>query len=311
MKYYMAPLEGITSYIYRSTYDKYFCKMDKYFTPFLVSPNFNLKEKLDLSPENNLNINLVPQILSKDSDEFIKIAKSVSEYGYTTVNLNLGCPAGTVVSKKRGSGMLSDLYYLDNFLYELFANCPLNISIKTRIGIWEQYDEWEEILDIYSKYNMEELIIHPRYQKEFYKGKPHLDAFIKATTKISIPLCYNGDIFAKEDFELIKAKCPSLDNVMLGRGILKNPGLLASINGTKAPTKSIIKDFHDDLFEQYQERMSGEMPTLYKMIELWTYMESSFTNPEKYMKKIKKAKHFSEYKAAVNALFTNEDYITL
>ena len=216
----MAPLEGITSYIYRSTYDKYFCKMDKYFTPFLVSPNFNLKEKLDLCPENNLNINLVPQILSKDSDEFIKIAKSVSEYGYTTVNLNLGCPAGTVVSKKRGSGMLSDLYYLDNFLYELFANCPLNISIKTRIGIWEQYDEWEEILDIYSKYNMEELIIHPRYQKEFYKGKPHLDAFIKATTKISIPLCYNGDIFAKEDFELLKAKCPSLDNVMLFCGIL-------------------------------------------------------------------------------------------
>lgn len=311
MLFYLAPLEGITSYIYRSTYHKYFTKMDKYFTPFLVSPNFNNKEKWDICQEHNQNLNLVPQILTHHSDEFVDIAKSVSEYGYDTVNLNLGCPAGTVVSKKRGSGMLSDLDMLDKFLYEIFEKCPLKISIKTRIGINSAYDDWEEILEIYAKYNMEELIIHPRYQKDFYKGTPHIDAFEKACKSLNIPLCYNGDINSKTDLDYVLAKCPSTDKIMIGRGILKNPGLMALIKGEISPTKELIKEFHDDLFEQYKERMSGEMPVLFKMIELWTYMQDSFTNPEKYLKKIKKSKHFSEYEIAVNSLFRNEDYISI
>lgn len=307
MQYYMAPLEGITSYIYRRTYHKYFSKMDKYFTPFLVSPNFNTKEKLDLDPSNNKDMELVPQILSKDADEFVEIAKSVAEYGYKTVNLNLGCPAGTVVSKRRGSGMLFDTEELDKFLYEIFEKCPLSISIKTRIGIKDDY-EWDEILEVYSKYAMEELIIHPRFQKEFYGGTPHIDAFIKAKDKLNISLCYNGDINSISNLNALISECPSTDKVMIGRGILKNPGLMSAIRGEKLPDKETIRAFHDELLEQYRERMSGDRPVLYKMIELWLYMQESFTNPERYFKKIKKAKSISEYKVTANAIFNNEEY---
>lgn len=308
MLYYLAPLEGITTYIYRRTYDKYFCKMDKYFTPFLVSPNFNTKEKMELDKENNNNIPLVPQILTQHSKEFIAIAKSLTEYGYTTVNLNLGCPAGTVVSKGRGSGMLYDVEKLDTFLYEIFEKCPASISIKTRIGISQSY-EWEEILEVYSKYNIEELIIHPRFQKEFYTGTPHIDAFNKASEKLKISLCYNGDINTPADEKRLSEQCPNTGKIMIGRGILKNPALLAKIKGQPLPDKKTIRDFHDELYAQYKERMSGELPVLYKMIELWLYMQTSFTNPEKYIKKIKKSKHFSDYDIAVSSLFNNEDLL--
>lgn len=57
MKYYLAPMEGITGYIYRSSYEKFFNNIDKYFTPFIVpnkSTSLKTKELRDILPENNI-----------------------------------------------------------------------------------------------------------------------------------------------------------------------------------------------------------------------------------------------------------------
>ena len=311
IKYYMAPLEGITTYIFRRTHRKYFPVMDKYFTPFLVSPNLNCKEINEIHPDNNKDINLVPQILTHQSGEFLEIAKSVSEYGYKTVNLNIGCPAGTVVSKGRGAGMLSDPDRLDKFLYEIYDKCPLDISVKTRIGIFDTC-EWEDILQVFSKYKMQELIIHPRLQKELYKGTPHIEEFLLACDSLDIPLCYNGDINKPADteklFKLTEGE-NSFDAIMIGRGLIKNPALMCLINGTPVPDKKTFKNYIEDLLEEYRENMSSDKPALCKMIEIWTYLESSFTNPEKYMKQIKKSRSVAEYRVAVNALFREQDLI--
>ena len=105
MKYYLAPMEGITGYIYRNAYEKFFHNIDKYFTPFIVpnqSRSLKTKELRDILPENNQGMNIVPQILTNDSEGFIVTAKKLKQLGYNEVNLNLGCPAGTVVSKNRG-----------------------------------------------------------------------------------------------------------------------------------------------------------------------------------------------------------------
>ena len=170
MKFYLAPMEGITGHIYRNSYEKYFHNIDKYFTPFIVpnqSVSLKTKELKDLLPQNNKGLNIVPQILTNDAEGFILTANKLKQLGYEEINLNLGCPAGTVVSKKRGSGFLAYPEELDKFLDEIYKIDNMKISIKTRLGK-ERADEFYKLIEIYNKYPLEELIIHPRTREDFY-----------------------------------------------------------------------------------------------------------------------------------------------
>ena len=312
MKYYLAPMEGITTYIYRNAYNHYFGGIDKYFTPFIASKKMNRRELNEILPEHNEGIDVVPQILTNRADEFLQITNKIAEYGYQTVNLNLGCPSGTVTARKRGAGFLSVPDELDNFLYEIFDKSPLKISIKTRIGI-ASIEEWDRILEIYKKYPIEELIIHPRLQKELYKFTPHEEAYLTAVNELgdTIPLCYNGDITSQESYDKLKNTVGKINCVMIGRGILRNPALISELKHSEAKesdsaklfTKENLRAFHDEIFAGYAAGMAGETPTLFKMKDLWTYLSESFTESDKHLKKIRKAGGYSEYKIAVNNLF--------
>ena len=225
MKYYLAPMEGLTTYNFRTNWNRCYGGMDKYFTPFISNRHMNSRERNDVLPEHNVGMYTVPQILTNKAEEFLSLAEQLAGYGYHEVNLNLGCPSGTVVARNRGAGFLGTPRELETFLDEIFEKCPLKISIKTRIGM-ECPDEWAPLLKIYQKFPMKELIIHPRLQKEGCQGVPHLEAFAEAADTLQCPLCYNGDITSPETLAHILEKLPMVDTVMIGRGILQNPGLL-------------------------------------------------------------------------------------
>lgn len=252
---------------------------------------------------------VIPQILTNQTETFLEIAKCLKNCGYEEVNFNLGCPSGTVVSKKRGAGFLSVPDELDHFLEEIFAKCPLDISIKTRIGIESEY-EWEDLLAIYQKYPIKELIIHPRYQKEFYKGTPHVEAFKQAADILknsSTALCYNGDITSAKSFRDLIKKVPSTEAVMLGRGVLANPELAQLLRNEDLellyPDKlSTFKAFHDEILTGYIDYMSGDQPVLFKMKELWNYMGTYVHASESLLKKIRKAKRLSDYRSTVQTI---------
>lgn len=312
MKFYLAPMEGLTGYIYRQAYYDCFHNLDKYFTPF-ISPTqngcFNPKEERDIIPKHNRGLPVIPQILANNSQYFLETAKALLEFGYEEINLNLGCPSGTVVSKKKGSGFLTETDALDRFLDQVYRGLePLSmkLSIKTRLGKYDP-DEWYELMEIYNSYPVSELIIHPRIQKDYYKNTPRMEVFQDALRDSRIPVCYNGDIRTKEDFERLQGDCPSVDMVMIGRGILADPGLVAKIRGEKVPDKQQIREFHDRIYYGYQEILSGNKNALFKMKELWSYMIDSFEDGEKLGKKIKKAEKLSDYEAAVDDLFAKKE----
>lgn len=307
MKLYLAPLEGITTMTYRRAYERNFGGVDRYFTPFIVNKKLGAREIEGILPENNPGVTLIPQIMSNRAEDFIQVSKEIATYGYDTVNLNLGCPSGTVVSKKRGAGFLAYPDELDAFLSEVYEKCPIKISIKTRIGL-EDVHEWEKLLSIYEKYPMEELIIHPRLRTDYYKAPIRMDAFAKAVEQIKVPVCYNGEINSVEDVVRIREQFPQIDRIMIGRGVLRYPHLFLQIKGEaempQEELKKRIRIFHDELLEDYRITMSGDRNALFKMKEIWTYMGESFEGADKCLKKIKKANHISDYKIAVNELFS-------
>jgi len=311
MNFYFAPMEGLTGYIYRNAHNEFFNNIDKYFSPFIVanqSESFKTKELNDILPENNQGLVLVPQLLTNNAKDFIHTSKKIKLFGYKEVNLNLGCPSGTVVSKNRGSGFLAKRKELDMFLDEIFSASITKISIKTRIGK-EQPEEFYELIKIFNKYPIDELIIHPRIQKEFYKNKPNLEIFKEALILSKNPVCYNGDLFNIQKYNDFTDKFPNVDTLMLGRGLIANPGLISNITNSIKIDKNLLKDFHDRIYEDYKRILFGDKNVLFKMKEIWFYMIPLFSDNVKYAKKIKKSERLNDYEEAVSSLFREQDII--
>lgn len=341
MLIYMAPMEGITGYIYRNTFASYFGGVDKYFMPFIEPAKgrpIRNRELRDVLPENNRGMRCVPQILTNSVDGYVRTARYLKDLGYTEVNINLGCPSGTVVSKCKGAGLLYDIHMLDEFLYGVFEADVMDVSVKTRIGK-ETPSEFADIIEVYRKYPIKELIIHPRFQKDFYRNTPRMEVFEEGVALYGRTdnVCYNGDIWGVSEYESFTKTHPDINMVMLGRGLIGNPFIAEDIksyeetgtpgcssydrkkgdrSGTAqgsdvddkltvhvtAQQYSRFFSFHEELYGNYCQSDVGRGNTLFKMKELWTYMACLFPHEEKLVKRIMKSKNNTEYEMAVNNL---------
>lgn len=302
MKIYFAPLEGITGHIFRKAYSEIYGHVDKYFSPFITPAEkcpITPRERKEITPENNPGINLVPQILTCRSDHFIEAARELHKMGYTEVNLNLGCPSGTVCAKGKGAGFLQDTTALKTFLDDIYAYSEsegMKISIKTRLGYTDP-DEFYALMDIFNAFPVSELIVHPRIKTDIYKGEPRKEYFAYALKHAKCPLVYNGNIFTCKDYEEYSGAfgC-ALDPIMLGRGLISDPSLADKLKGYTPETDfEKLRRLHDTVYHEYQKVISPDIHVLYKMRELWTYWQTLFDGKDRDIKRLLKAKKYAEY----------------
>ena len=295
MEYYFAPMEGLTDSVYRHLHHAYFPGVDKYYMPFFsptVHRSLTPREARELPFANSEAFQAVPQILCKNPEDFLWAAEQCRDRGYREVNLNLGCPSGTVFSKGKGSGMLRDPDALDRFLEQIYASAPLPISLKTRLGV-EQPEEFEKLLEIYNRYPVSLLILHPRVRSAFYNGPVHLEMVQMALEQSKNPLCYNGNLNSVSEIQAFSKAFPSIEKVMLGRGLIGDPGMLAP-EGT---TAAALEGFYDALLERYMELFGGSRNAMFRLKENWRYLLCRFDGAEKLGKRLKKATDLSDYRA--------------
>ncbi len=301
-------MEGITGFIFREAHHAVFSGIDRYFTPF-IAPNssgtLKKKERDDILPEHNKGMVLIPQILTNHADHFLACEKTIRQYGYQELNINLGCPSRTVASKGRGAGFLGYPEELRRFLDEIFSRTECDISIKTRIGI-ESPEEFEQLIQIYNSFPIKELIVHPRTLTMQYKGLADWDAYEMAVQKSEIKLSYNGDITDKEIYDRFCKRFPDTEAVMIGRGLLTNPGLADYLKNDQQTTLASVRQFHDRILEGYINYMPNDTVVLFKMKELWAYQRLLFTDSRSYAKKIRKAKTLNRYMESVDLLFMEQ-----
>ena len=301
MRYYFAPLEGLTDGIYRRVHQKYFPGVDRYYTPFF-SPTVHRKltprEERELPPADSYAVMTVPQLLTKVPEDFLWMAGVCADLGYREVNLNLGCPSGTVTAKGKGAGMLRDFAALDRFLEEIFTNAPVDISLKTRLG-FESSEDFSALLEIFNRYPIRELTIHPRVRKAFYSGDVEMDAFAYAAEHSRAPVCYNGNLCSKPQIEELACRFPTVSAVMLGRGLIGDPGML-SPNGT---TVSALEAFHGELLMCYKEAFGGARNAMFRMKENWRYLLCLFEDSEKLGKRLRKTTDLDEYQNITREIF--------
>lgn len=309
MKIYFAPLEGITGYVFRNAYEKYYGGIDKYFTPF-ISPHtkkmMDAREKRDILPENNRGLYVVPQVLTNKAEELIEICKILKEeYGYKEVNLNLGCPSRTVTSKKKGSGFLAYPDEMEEFFDRFFKASDVKLSIKTRIG-YEQKEEAERLFHLYERYPFEEIIVHPRLGTQMYRGTADLQLFEDYQNRTKQTLCYNGDIDHYARAAELDAAWKNCDRFMLGRGLIARPYMFREQGEITEKEWDVFLEFHDELVAGYDAYMCGDRNTLFKMKELWTWWSVMVPGEGKRLKQIKKASSLREYQQLVHGIEIKE-----
>ncbi len=303
MQYYFAPLEGLTDSVYRRIHQTYFPGVHRYYTPFFsptVHRKLTPKESRELPAATSNSVETVPQLLTKVSEDFIWMTEVCADLGYQEVNLNLGCPSGTVTAKGKGAGMLRDPENLDRFLGEIFEKTALPISVKTRLGFYSP-EEFPVLLDILNRYPIKELTVHPRVRNNFYNGSVDMESFTYAVQYSHAPVCYNGNLCSKADIEAISEGFPQVSAVMLGRGLIGDPGML-SPNGTDRDT---LYEFHSALLNGYQQAFGSARNAMFRMKENWRYLICLFEGGEKLGKRLRKTTDIAEYQAITHEIIRN------
>ena len=300
MRYYFAPMEGLTDSIYRRLHHKYFPGVDRYYMPFLsptIHRQLTHKEDRELPMADSVDFLAVPQVLTKVPEDFLWAAEVCCDRGYEEVNLNIGCPSGTVVSKGKGSGMLRDTNALDRFLEEVFSKSPLPISVKTRLGL-EKTEEFPGILEVLNRYPIRELTIHPRIRKQFYDGAVDMEMFDYAVKYSVNPLCYNGDILTIAQAEELQEKYPEIQSVMIGRGLIADPGMLSGGTDKKA-----LEGFMNELMAVYEVEFGGSRNAIFRLKENWGFLHSRFEGCDKLWKRLRKTTDAAEFKSITAEIF--------
>jgi tRNA-dihydrouridine synthase B len=304
-KILLAPLQGFTDFHFRNAHKKYFGDIDEYYSPWIkLNGEGNLKNAQirDVKPENNKNQLLIPQIMCNNSDDFLKLSEYLFDIGYQEINWNLGCPYPMVTKRGMGSALLKSPDKILSILDEVSSKIKNKLSLKIRLG-FENEDDAFHLLPKLNDFPLSKIIIHARIAKQMYKGKVNLDAFEKCTEQSNQKLVFNGDIDSYQKYLTFKIRFPQIENWMIGRGIIANPFLPGMIkNQTDTlPTnyKEIFSDFHQNLFNEYGDHLSGDKHLLLKMLGFWQYFSNSFKDSHKAFKRIKKAKNLGSYHEAV------------
>lgn len=295
MRYYFAPMEGLTDSVYRRLHHKYFGGVDRYYMPFIsptVHRELTAREAREVPFADTEGFSAVPQIMTKVPEDFLWAADQCKDRGYDEVNLNLGCPSGTVVAKGKGSGMLREVDALDRFLDAIYKDAPLPVSVKTRLGL-ESPEEFPALLEVFNRYPIKELTVHPRVRKQFYTGDVSREMFDYALRCSRNPLCYNGDIQTKAQADAVPT-----ESVMIGRGLIADPGMLCG--GTQV---SKLAPFMQELEEEYTHLFGGVRNAMFRLKEHWGMLLPRFEGSEKLGKRLRKTTDLAEYRAIIAEIF--------
>ncbi len=300
-----APMEGLSYCEFRRVHARFFPEADQYCAPFLA-PDGQGKVKAsalkDLRPEQNSDLRLIPQILCNSAGAFLTLSRELAAMGYRQVDLNAGCPSGTVVPKHKGAGMLLDLNSLDAFLAEVFSHTELSVSVKTRLGL-SHAEEFAAVLEVYDRYPIAELTVHARTRDGLYQSTPDLQAFALAMRESRAPVRYNGNILSPAHAEAVMACFPGLEKLMIGRGAMANPALFRVLKGGNSLEKEELRAFLQELFAAYLDSGIGEHYSINRMKELWYYVHHMFPGGEREWKRINKARTKEDYAAALRDMF--------
>ncbi|MCI8526376.1 MAG: tRNA-dihydrouridine synthase family protein [Oscillospiraceae bacterium] len=289
MQFHFAPMEGATDVVFRAVHRQLIGGADLYWMPFWAPTQDHVltpRVRRELSPAGNEGIPVLPQLLTKSARDFLWAAGELKAMGYEEVNLNLGCPSGTVTAKGKGAGFLGDLPRLERFLDEVFDHTPLRVSIKTRMGVRDG-GEFQALLALYGRYPLARLAVHARVLQDQYRAPVRPEGFTQALAAMTCPVVCNGDLKTVAQCRAAAAVYPAA-GLMAGRGFLADPALGRKLRGGAPLTAEELRGFHRTLFEGYVRAFGSERNAMLRMKEHWRHLLCLLRGGESWAKPLRR-----------------------
>jgi tRNA-dihydrouridine synthase len=305
----LAPIRGITDAVYRQAFARCFSGLDYAVAPFIqLRQGHSLRagERLQMALENNLELRMIPQVLTNNPESFSAGLRELHGLGHNEVNWNLGCPHPTVAGRGRGAGLLPHPERIDSILDQVLNGSPVRLSVKMRLG-YRNPDEFLPVIEVLNCYPLTEVILHPRTAEQMYDGAVDLERVAIARSLCKHPFVFNGDVNAPGKFCELRKWLPGVDRWMIGRGVLACPFLPAVLKGGQFPAaekrRYQLREFHDLLLEGYCRRLSGQGHLFDKMKEHWEYLSLSFAESGVILSRIRCSRNMEDYTKAVDRVF--------
>lgn len=307
-----APLQGLTEAPFRHFHATLFPMSEgetvTYFTPFvrIEKGEPRARDIRDVASPMNASLNIVPQIIARDGDEFAHLVEAVVAQGYKEVNLNAGCPFPPQVNRGRGAGLMDNPHALEEIacrMAELHGMRGIHFSLKMRLGV-ESAEGWRKCVSIINSMPLDYIAIHPRTARQQYSGELRLDILGEFIAQVHNSVIFNGEILSPEDITTVRGSFPDLRGVMVGRGLLRRPSLfieyLSGIEWSETDRCRSLLRIHSSICNHYISTLCGEVQILTKLKPFWEYFGLSF--PHKQVKTVLKSRTLSTYLSAVEAL---------
>lgn len=273
-QFWLAPLRGVTIRAFRETFAAPLrtAGFHGVFAPFIpANPGIRVNDRMlaDVMPfpsASNADFPVVPQIITKHPGPLRELLKAFKDRGFTRADLNAGCPFPMIRRRGRGSGLFKTPDVLEELLAvgcdELGAR---RFSLKIRLGL-ERTDELEGLMPRINRYPLAALTVHARTAAQMYDGEPDMAAFARVAEMAAAPVLYNGDARISDWTDAatpvgrLRAACPHLAGVMVGRAFIRDLGR---------------RDDIETLLARYIDRscaeLCGDRPVLGRMKELIAY----------------------------------------
>ena len=306
LKIHLAPMQGYTEAAYRNAFQSIFGGVDYCYTPFVRLERGDVRKKdlRDINPQNNTTNCLIPQLIAANAQEAEAILAVIAGYDYKAVDINLGCSFPAMAKRKKGSGILPYPELVEQLLAITHQHPEISFSVKMRLG-YQDPAECLALTQILNDTPLTQIAVHARIGKQQYKGDCNREAFADFAAHCKHPLIYNGDINTIEEIRKLQTNFPTLQGVMIGRGLLARPWMAHEYKNDTLYQESdkirLLKDFHNVLFHHFEEKLEGgEQQLLIKMKTFWEYFYPD--GDRKLLKKIHKSQKISAYTEAVSQL---------
>ena len=302
---YAAPLQGFTEAAWRNAHARVFGGVEAYYAPFvrLEKGDIRNKDRREVSVAQNTVGHLIPQLIASEPEEFETLVRFLLAEGYREVDVNMGCPFPMLTKRGKGSGILPHPDKVAALLSTMTRFPEVTFSVKMRLG-WESADEWRALLPLLNDSCVQQVTLHPRLGKQQYKGEVDWDSFRAFYDSCKVPMVYNGDLTNLDKIGQLISDFPRLKGVMLGRGLLADPSLAASVlSGQPMEQSSLyakVAEMHQLMLEHYERNIEGgEGQLLQKLKTMWEYLLPDME--KKARKAITKSTKLDQYLRNVSA----------
>lgn len=298
MQIWLAPLDGITHFVFRNCFYRHFNGVDQAITPFLPvqeRAKLNVTNWRDIWVKNNTLKPTTPQLMGNKPAHFVDTMTLLHEtYGYTAFNWNIGCPVAQVVRRQRGCGLMPYADRVEEVVQRVTEQTPFKFSLKMRLGLHSP-EEGLRILDRMEKYPLDYIVIHPRLGEQLYEGQPDWETFDAFCTHTHHRLVYSGDVNTLQDYQYLQQRYPNIHDWMLGRGLLRDPFLAEKIRGIEVGDRKTRFEKYYQLWIAELLPIRKERGTLHNLKELWHYYRYLFDLSDDQLRQLLRIDDFESF----------------